>query len=70
MTPKHLSHNDNSGYRYDPRNKHVYVRVCVCPDSKVPGTNMGPIWVLSAPDGPHFYPMNLNSVCMCGQIWN
>ena len=29
------------------------------PDSKVHGANMGPIWVLSAPDGPHFGPMNL-----------
>ena len=29
------------------------------PDSKVHGTNMGPIWVLSAPDGPHVGPMNL-----------
>ena len=23
------------------------------PDGKVHGANMGPIWVLSAPDGPH-----------------
>ena len=23
------------------------------PDSKIHGVNMGPIWVLSAPDGPH-----------------
>ena len=29
------------------------------PDSKVPGANMGPTWVLSAPDGPHVGPMNL-----------
>ena len=29
-----------------------------CPDSKVHGPNMGPTWVLSAPDGPHFGPMN------------
>ena len=29
------------------------------PDSKVPGANMGPIWVLSAPDGPHVGPRNL-----------
>ena len=29
------------------------------PDSKVHGANMGPTWVLSAPDGPHFGPMNL-----------
>ena len=31
-----------------------------CPDSKVHGTNMGPTWVLSAPDGPHVGPMNLS----------
>ena len=29
------------------------------PDSKVHGANMGPTWVLSAPDGPHVRPMNL-----------
>ena len=29
------------------------------PDSKVHGANMGPTWVLSAPDGPHGRPMNL-----------
>ena len=28
------------------------------PDSKVHGANMGPIWVLSAPDGAHIGPMN------------
>ena len=28
------------------------------PDNKVHGTIMGPIWVLSAPDGPHAAPMN------------
>ena len=27
--------------------------------AKVHGANMGPIWVLSAPDGPHVGPMNL-----------
>ena len=27
--------------------------------SKVNGANMGPTWVLSAPDGPHVGPMNL-----------
>ena len=31
----------------------------ICPDSKVHGANMGPTWVLSAPDGPHVGPMNL-----------
>ena len=29
------------------------------PDSKVYGANMGPTWVLSAPAGSHFGPMNL-----------
>ena len=29
------------------------------PDSKVHGANIGPTWVLSAPDGPHAGPMNL-----------
>ena len=29
------------------------------PDSKVHGANMGPSWVLSAPDGPHVGHMNL-----------
>ena len=29
------------------------------PYSKVHGANMGPTWVLSAPDGPHVGPMNL-----------
>ena len=28
-------------------------------DNKIHGTNMGPTWVLSAPDGPHDGPMNL-----------
>ena len=28
-------------------------------DSKVHEANMGPTWVLSAPDGPHVVPMNL-----------
>ena len=29
------------------------------PDSKVHGANMGPTWVMSAPDGPHAGPMIL-----------
>ena len=29
------------------------------PESKVHGTNMGPTWALSAPDGPYVGPMNL-----------
>ena len=31
----------------------------IYPDSKVHGANMGPTWVLSAPDGPHVGPVNL-----------
>ena len=30
----------------------------ISPDSKIHGANMGPSWVLSAPDGPHVSPMN------------
>ena len=33
--------------------------VLIFPDSKVHGANMGPTWVLSAPDGPDIGPMNL-----------
>ena len=29
------------------------------PYSKIHGANMGPTWILSAPDGPHVGPMNL-----------
>ena len=31
------------------RNREMHDR----PDSKIHGANMGPIWVLSVPDGPH-----------------
>ena len=31
----------------------------VGPYSKIHATNMGPTWVLSAPEGPHGGPMNL-----------
>ena len=31
----------------------------IIPDSKVHGANMGPTWVLSAPNEPHVGPMNL-----------
>ena len=37
------------------------------PDSKVHGANMGPTWVLSAPDGPHVGPMNL---AIRGFVWS
>ena len=36
-----------------------YIFLPIYPDSKVHGANMGPTWVLSAPDGPHIGPMNL-----------
>ena len=29
------------------------------PENKVHGANMGPTWVLSAPDGPHVGPMSI-----------
>ena len=32
---------------------------CTNPDRKVHGANMGPTWVLSAPDTPHVGPTNL-----------
>ena len=34
-------------------NKCMASRQCTFPNSKVHGANMGPTWVLSAPDGPH-----------------
>ena len=52
----------------------------VMPDNKVHGANMGPTWVLSAPDGPHVGPMNiairdpfimLSPQCQWGDLeWN
>ena len=34
------------------------------PGSKVHGANMGPTWVLSAPDGPHVGPLNSQYVSL------
>ena len=39
------------------------------PDNKVHGANMGPTWVLSAPDGPLVGPMNLAIRDSPGKIW-
>ena len=39
------------------------------PDNKVHGANMGPTWVLSAPDGPHVGPMNL-AIGYSYQTWS
>ena len=36
-----------------------YMRYINCPYSKIHGINLGPTWVLSAPDGPRVGPMNL-----------
>ena len=36
-----------------------FPRLCVVPDTKVHGANMGPTWALSAPDGTHVGHMNL-----------
>ena len=41
------------------RTKSVLILWLTIPDSKVHGANLGPTWVLSAPDGPHVDPMNL-----------
>ena len=46
-------------YIYGMRTWSVDMSVYGIPDSKVHGANMGPTWVLSAPDGPHVGPMNL-----------
>ena len=35
------------------------IKLWMYPDSKVHGANMGPTWVLSAPNGPHVGLMNL-----------
>ena len=37
----------------------IFPKSIAHPDSKVHGANMGPPWVLSAPEGPHVGPMNL-----------
>ena len=47
-------------YNYHSRRYSVLeYETCSYPDSKVHGANMGPTWVLSAPDGPHVGPMSL-----------
>ena len=51
-------------------NIYVYAYICVhtlpvgVPDCKVHWANMGPTWVLSAPDGSHVGPMNLAIRCV------
>ena len=36
----------------------VYSQLFNVPDNNVHGANMGPTWILSAPDGPHVGPIN------------
>ena len=50
-----MSKSGNSTVCFDSQAPHHWNH----PDSKVHGANMGPTWVLSAPDGPHVRPMNL-----------
>ena len=42
---------------------------CPNPVSKFHGANMGPIWVLSVPDGLHIGPVNLAIREDCQQSW-
>ena len=55
--------NSNWNFYYNAQSENAYngavYTVYLIPDSKVPGANMGPTWVLPAPDGPHVGPMNL-----------
>ena len=44
--------------RYSREAIHSFYFLRAIPDTKVHGANMGPTWVLSAPDGPHVGPMN------------
>ena len=40
------------------------------PDSKVHEANMGPTWVLSAPDGPHVAPYHLKKSLLTDMGFN
>ena len=55
-----MSSNDCTGTTWVLSVLHwLYHFLNTIPDSKVHGVNMGPNWVLSAPDGSHVGPMNL-----------
>ena len=47
-----------SQMRWDNQGSHSFVSTGFCPDSKVHGANMGPIWGQQDPGGPHVGPMN------------
>ena len=51
------------------KKKRDYVDIYGCPDDKVHWANMGPTWVLSAPDGPHVGPWTLLSGWCFSWIW-
>ena len=46
----------------------VLPKLCVYPDSKVHGTNMGPRWGRQDPGGPHVGPMNFAN-CVSSPQW-
>ena len=58
FTERHLTRLSCVTHVLCPRS--IYFLVVGVPDSKVLGANMGPTWVLSAPNGPHVGPMNLD----------
>ena len=60
----------NETYEMPTCLNHSWV-INIYPDNKVHGANMGPTWVLSAPDGPHVGPMNLaiRGMLPCSHCW-
>ena len=50
---------------------HVFaLKICNdVPDNKVLGANMGPTWVLPAPDGPHIGPINFTIGVILIEVW-
>ena len=55
-------HHDGAKYRDETNLTLIHIGTWLLlafPDTKVHGANMGPTWVLSAPNGPHVGPMNL-----------
>ena len=58
-TPRH--HLKQSWPTYTHRKAKIFLKeqIQTCPDNKVHGANMGPIWGREDPGGPHVGPMNL-----------
>ena len=70
LTPSHYIGSMLPYYNLFLPKTNIQWHLKIYPDSKIHGANMGPTWVLSAPDGPHVGPMNLairvaaeNGVC-------